>query len=247
MPWLTLTLAGPGKQYVAAIQTLLIGTRLIMYDGSPFYPYTSSFLDLACAQGVTFFGVSPRYLSTLQSAGIVLNKIPGIGSLQTVTSTGMVLPVSLFRWFYSSSGFPAHVQLANISGGTDMAGALVDNCPILPVYDEVGGCQVASLGVDVRIYDSSVETLDEENPPEGREVEEGQPGDLVCAKAFPNMPVAVWGDEGGGGGAAAAGGPGKKYAKAYFSRLRACGRTVIFCIKILRQARTFCWVGRTGC
>lgn len=181
-----------------------------MYDGSPFHPHPSSFLDLACQQGVTYFGVSPRYLTTVQTAGVVPNRIPGIESLKVVTSTGMVLPQSLFRWFYSSTGFPKHVHLANISGGTDIAGPLVDCSPIDPVYD-AGGCQVATLAIDVRVYDSGIQTLDDDHPPTGKEVRAGEPGDLVVPKPFLTMPVSFWDD-------AIPSSQGSKYRKAYFSR-----------------------------
>ena len=124
----------------------------------------------------------------------------------------MVLPQSLFKWFYGPTGFPSHVHLCNMSGGTDMAGAVLECSPLDPVW-EVGGCQKASLGIDLRIFDSSVETVDDRNPPKGREVKKGQPGDLVIAKPFPNMPVGFWGDVG-----PKSGGPGPKYRSAYFGR-----------------------------
>jgi acetoacetyl-CoA synthetase len=130
-------------------------------------------------------GVSPRYLSTLQSNAIVPKNIPGISSsLRLVTSTGMVLPTSLFQYFYSPSGFPSHVHLANISGGTDLAGAFGDSIPLLPVHD-TGGCQGRSLGIDVRVYDSTIEATKEGEIPIGREVPEGEPGDLVAVQVNP--------------------------------------------------------------
>jgi acetoacetyl-CoA synthetase len=177
-----------------------------MYDGSPFAPKVDSFLQLAGQQGVTHLGVSPRYFSTLQAAGVVPNKIPGLQSLELCTSTGMVLPTSLLRWFYSEKGFPKHVHLANISGGTDIAGAFVDGNVLEPLYD-VGGCQTIALGMDVRVFDSTIENEKEDVPVRGREVPMGQPGDLVCIQSFPNMPVYFWADK-----------DGSKYRKAYFAR-----------------------------
>ena len=92
----------------------------------------------------------------------------------------MVLPPSLFKWFYSKQGFQPHTHLANISGGTDIAGAFGDCTPLLPVYD-TGGCQAKSLGIDIRIYDSTIEAKDG-RAVEGKEVEEGIPGELVAVK-----------------------------------------------------------------
>jgi len=151
-------------------------------------------------------GISPRYLSTLQSASIHPKACADLSSLKVVTSTGMVLPPSLFQYFYSDTGFPSHTHLANISGGTDVAGAFGDSVPVLPVY-ATGGCQGLSLGIDVRVYDSTIEATREGEIPVGREVKEGEPGDLVAVKPFPNMPICFWGDASN-----------TKYLSAYFAR-----------------------------
>ena len=186
--------------YLISIQTLLYGTRLVMYDGSPFIPCVDTFIQLAGQQRVTHLGVSPRYLQTLQTNNIVPKSILGISSLEVVTSTGMVLPLSLFTYFYSPQGFPSKTQLANVSGGTDIAGAFADCNPLDPVY-ESGGCQCRGLAIDVRVYDPSTP----EGAP-GKEVPLGGEGELVALSAFPNMPIKFWGDDG------------KKYHAAYFAR-----------------------------
>ena len=93
----------------------------------------------------------------------------------------MVLPTSLYKYFYSENGFPKHAQLANISGGTDLAGAFADGVALLPIY-ETGGCQGRSLGMDVRVYDATIEAQKEGERPVGREVPEGEPGELVAVK-----------------------------------------------------------------
>ena len=122
----------------------------------------------------------------------------------------MVLSDTLFRWFYSSAGFPSHVHLANISGGTDIAGCFALDNTITPVY--VGGCQGPSLGVKVEVWDSTVEggVTEQGKVAKGRKVSgEGEPGELVATKPFVNMPCMFWpeGEEGR-----------KKYRGAYFER-----------------------------
>jgi len=51
--------------------------------------------------------------------GISPREVADLSNLMAVTSTGMVLSDQLFNWFYDK-GFPKHVHLANISGGTDI-------------------------------------------------------------------------------------------------------------------------------
>lgn len=66
----------------------------------------------------------------------------------------MVLSENLFEWVYDEA-FPPHIQLANISGGTDLAGCFGLENPLTPVY--VGGTQGPSLGLKVEVFDQTVE------------------------------------------------------------------------------------------
>ena len=172
--------------YMFAVQVLLMGARTVLYDGSPFVPKLENFIKLIGEQKLTHLGLSPRYFQTLQQAGLAPRKIADLSNLQVVTSTGMVLSDALFEWFYDV-GFPPSVQLDNISGGTDLAGAFGTANPILPVY--VGGCQCLSLGLPVEVMDQTVESGNS-----GVKVEDGVPGELVATKAFPTMPVKFWGE-----------------------------------------------------
>lgn len=124
-----------------------------------------------------------------------------LSSLRAVTSTGMVLSEQLFHWFYTT-GFPPHAQLANISGGTDIAGCFAMENPLTPVY--VGGCQGPSLGTAVAVYD---QTHEGGAGVRGTPVPAGVPGELVAPLSFPNMPVRFWGADGA-----------RRYFDAYFAR-----------------------------
>jgi acetoacetyl-CoA synthetase len=87
----------------------------------------------------------------------------------------------------------ADVQLASISGGTDIVSCFALGCPILPVHR--GELQCRGLGMAVEIFDD-----------DGRELED-EPGELVCTRPFPSMPVGFWNDP-----------DGHKYRAAYFER-----------------------------
>lgn len=105
--------------YFSSISKLLIGAKVILYDGSPFLPDLTTFVKLLEDQKVTMFGTSPRWMHTLGSNGIAPREVADLSALTLVTSTGMVLSDQQFEWFYDV-GFPKHVHLANISGGTDL-------------------------------------------------------------------------------------------------------------------------------
>ncbi|KAJ5662562.1 AMP-dependent synthetase/ligase [Penicillium maclennaniae] len=187
--------------YLSAMQTLLLGSRVVLYDGSPFVPDVTALLTLAAQEKVTHLGISPRWMHELQRAKVRPRQMFDLSSLRVVTSTGMVLRNALFEWFYDE-GFPSHTRLNNISGGTDIAGCFGIGNPLVPVY--VGGCAGCSLGIAVEVYDSTVEGG---AGVRGVPVAEGVSGELVATAAFPNMPTMFWGDE-----------DGQKYHDAYFGR-----------------------------
>jgi len=206
--------------YLTAVSILIHGGRAVLYDGSPFQPDLKTFVRLIGDQkyvilsllvvlyadevaSVTDLGVSPRYFQTLASASppVLPRDTTDLAHLRHVTSTGMVLSEALFHWFYDK-GFPAHVQLANISGGTDLAACFGLENPLTPVY--VGGCQGPGLGIKIEVFD---QTLEGGRGVEGKAVPIGEPGELVATASFPNQPVMFWGDESG-----------QKYFDAYFGR-----------------------------
>ena len=84
-----------------------------------------------------------------------------------------------------------NVQLASISGGTDIVSCFVLGCPIRPVY--AGEIQCRGLGMDVVILSEQGLSL------------KGKQGELCCKSAFPSMPIGFWNDP-----------DGSKYYSAYF-------------------------------
>ncbi|KAF1833982.1 acetyl-CoA synthetase-like protein [Decorospora gaudefroyi] len=184
--------------YMVSVQACLFGSRSVLYDGSPFQPSPQTFLSVLQEQRVTDFGTSPRFLHEIQKRNIVPRDLYDLSALRSLCTTGMVLTEAQFEWFYDT-GFPAHVHLRNISGGTDLAGCFGIENPLDPVY--VGGCQGPCLGTKLEVYDSLIES----GP--GHPVAHGEPGELVATASFPNQPVFFWGDE-----------TGERYQNAYYTR-----------------------------
>ncbi|WP_249199367.1 acetoacetate--CoA ligase [Photobacterium sp. GJ3] len=159
---------------------LAAGATLILYEGSPFYPDGNVLWDLADAEDVTLFGTSAKYLEALEKKGFHPNQTHTLSRLRTLCSTGSVLAPEQFDYVYQS--IKADLQLASISGGTDICGCFAIGNPISPVYR--GECQGRALGMDVQVFDD-----------QGHPLTEAQ-GELVCRNSFPNQPVGFWNDEG---------------------------------------------------
>ncbi|OTB08054.1 hypothetical protein M426DRAFT_317571 [Hypoxylon sp. CI-4A] len=176
-----------------SISALACGTTLILYSGSPFKPHGYlSLPKLLSSLEVTHFGTSAAYLTTLETHGIYPVRSLDLSHLQAIYSTASPLPPSTFSFVYKA--FPPHVNLASITGGTDIISLFGAPCPLLPVH--VGEIQCAGLGMAIGVADSITGTP---TP--------GEDGELVCTKPFPCQPLTFWGP----GGEA-------KYRASYFER-----------------------------
>ncbi|KAH6879557.1 acetoacetate-CoA ligase, partial [Thelonectria olida] len=215
--------------YVLQIANMLLGARIVAYDGSPFIPDRTTLVKILGQQRVTVFGTSPRWMQEMAKSGISPRDTANLSALRTVTSTGMVLSDQLFEWAYDI-GFPPSIHLINKSGGTDIAGCFGTGNPLSPVY--VGGTQGASLGVPISIYDSAGEDV-------GSPVPLGTPGELVATAAFPNMPCFFWGDSSSPAPAL----PGSRYHSSYFARFMHIWTHGDLCM-IHPQTRNIYFMGR---
>jgi acetoacetyl-CoA synthetase len=165
---------------------------LVLFDGSPFAPGPTALFDLAEQEHVALFGISAKFLDAARKAGVRPLDSHRLESLRAIFSTGSPLAPEGFDWVYDAV---AHdVQLASISGGTDIVSCFVGGDPSGPVWR--GECQMPGLGMAVDVFDEA-----------GRPAGVGIAGELVCTRPFPSMPVGFWNDP-----------DGARYRDAYFAR-----------------------------
>lgn len=171
---------------------LACGATLVLYDGSPFHPDGNRMFELIDSHRVDAFGTSARFLDACAKAGLRPQDDHDLGTLRTVFSTGSPLSVDGFGYVYDA--IKADVELAPISGGTDLCGVLIGPDPLGPVL--AGQMPAPALGVAADVVDD-----------EGASTPAGERGELVVRGAFPSMPLRFWGDA-----------DGSRYRAAYFER-----------------------------
>ncbi|KAK9480738.1 hypothetical protein V1514DRAFT_275834 [Lipomyces japonicus] len=162
------------------ISGLASGATLVLYDGSPFQPIgDKSLFQIIDDLEVKYFGTSAKYLSVLEQKNFKPRDYYKLAKLSVITSTGSVLSPSTFEYVYKTFG---SVLLGSITGGTDILSLFGAPSYLVPVFK--GEVQVKGLGMAVQIFDH-----------DGQNIEQtGEPGDLVCVKPFPCMPVKFWND-----------------------------------------------------
>ena len=160
---------------VCALST---GATLVLFDGNPFHPHPGALWELAAEEGITVFGTSAGYIAALQASGVKPGEVYDLKRLRAVLSTGSPLSIEGFEFVYAH--IKKDLQLASISGGTDLNGCFALGNPMGPVY--AGELQCRGLGMKVEAFD------EDGKPVIGRQAE------LVCTAAFPSMPIYFWND-----------------------------------------------------
>ncbi len=169
--------------------SLSVGATLVLFDGNPFHPGPDALWKMAQDEKVTIFGTSAGYIEALKNAGVKPREQFDLSSLKSVLSTGSPLSDENYEFIYAE--VKEDLQLASISGGSDLNGCFALGNPMGPVYSSELQCR--GLGMKVYAYDEDAKPV------------VGQQAELVCAAPFPSMPLFFWGDD-----------DGSKYHSAYF-------------------------------
>ena len=148
-------------------------------------------MEIAEKSEVDVFGTSAKYIDALSKSNVNPKAQFQLPNLKTICSTGS--PLSPDSYDYILSSIKSDVQIASISGGTDLLSCFVLSNPLSPVTR--GEIQCRALGMNVDIFNENRESLVD------------QEGELVCKTPFPSMPIMFWNDQND-----------RKYKEAYFEK-----------------------------
>jgi acetoacetyl-CoA synthetase len=172
------------------VSGLLVGAPIVLYDGSPTHPGPRRLWEIAADNRVAVLGVSPGYLLASAKAGLRPGVELGLSALRVVGATGAPVPASSYWWI--AEAVSPRVQLASVSGGTDVVSGFAGSAPTTEVWP--GEISAPALGVALASWDAGGKPL------------VGAVGELVVTKPMPSMPVCFWADP-----------DGTRYRDAYFS------------------------------
>ena len=175
------------------ISVLSTNASIVLFDGFPMFKKKDLLFDIAEKEKITLFGVSAKYIDTLNNFNINVKSKYKLKKLRTICSTGSPLSGNNYDYVYKK--IKSNVHLASISGGTDIVSCFVLGNIYQPVIK--GHIQNSGLGMDVDVFNN-----------EGKPIK-NEKGELVCKNAFPSMPIKFWNDKNY-----------KKYKKTYFKKFK---------------------------
>lgn len=165
--------------------SLLMNATSILYDGAPDYPNINYWFDIIDEHKVTIFGSAPTTIRLFMRESITHNSDP----LRILASTGESIYKNEWLWYLRKIG-KDRCPVINLSGGTEIGGAILSPLPIMELEQSTVGGQVP--GVDADIFDEN-----------GRPTKEK--GYLVIKQPWPSMTWGLLNDQ-------------ERYIEAYWSR-----------------------------
>lgn len=173
------------------VSALASGSTIVLYEGSAFWPSPNNLIKLIENENINVFGASAKYFSALEKAKVKPKTELDLSSLVSLQSTGSPLAPESYDYVYRD--IKDDVQMASISGGTDLISCFALGVPWLPVHR--GELQGPGLGMAVDVFDEFGNSV--------RSIR----GDLVCTQTFPSKPIGFWNDP-----------EDDKYRNAYFDK-----------------------------
>ena len=170
--------------------SLLLGARLILYEGAPDHPGPDRLWDLVARHRVTHLGLSPTVVRALIPHGPDPVRSHDLTSLRVLGSTGEPWDPDSWWWYFREVG-GGRCPVVNYSGGTEVSGGIVGCNVLTPIRPASfnGPCP----GTAADVVDATGSSL------------RGEVGELVIRAPQPGMTRGFWNDP-------------ERYLEAYWQR-----------------------------
>ena len=169
---------------------LIMGASAVIYDGALDYPTMDRIWEIMSKYGATIFGISPTAVRLFKKNNIQPLDKHSLDKLRNIPTTGEPLDKDSWWWLFEKVG-NKKIPVMNLSGGTEIGGAMLSVFPGMKLKPSTVGIPVP--GMDLDIVDD-----------DGNSVR-GKNGYLVIKSPWPAMTRGLLNDD-------------DRYIKTYWSR-----------------------------
>jgi acetyl-CoA synthetase len=159
-----------GQVWVVYGSPISGGTALV-YEDALDYPKADAWCRLIQDHRVSIFGAAPTAIRLFMKSNVQISGCD-FSSLRILAATGEPINREAWEWYFGQVG-KRRCPVINLSGGTEIGGAIVSALPVMPLKPCTVGCPIP--GFDADVFDDS-----------GRRVAKGE-GFLVIKKPWPSM------------------------------------------------------------
>lgn len=157
-----------GQVWVVYGSSIIGGTALV-YNDALDYPTTDVWCRMIEDHKVSIFGAAPTAIRLFMKNNIQTSRYD-FKSLRVLAATGEPINSKAWIWYFENVG-KGRCPLINLSGGTEIGGAILSALPVMPLNPCTVGCPVP--GFDADVFDDM-----------GNRVTQGY---LVIKKPWPSM------------------------------------------------------------
>ena len=158
--------------------SLMLGARLVLYEGAPDFPAPDRLWALVERHRVTHLGLSPTVIRALMAHGEEPVRAHDRSSLRVLGSTGEPWNPDPWWWYFREVG-EGRCPIVNYSGGTEVSGGIVSGNVVGPIKPTSFSGPCIGTAADVVNEDGPVR---------------GEVGELVIRAPMPGMTRGFWRD-----------------------------------------------------
>jgi acetyl-CoA synthetase len=147
----------------------IIGGTALVYDDALDYPKADTWCRLIEDHKISIFGAAPTAIRLFMKREVQASRYD-FQSLRILAATGEPINAEAWIWYFENVG-KKRCPVINLSGGTEIGGAILSVLPIMPLKPCTVGCPVP--GFDADIFNDA-----------GKRINEGY---LVIKKPWPSM------------------------------------------------------------
>ncbi|MFQ5497870.1 MAG: acyl-CoA synthetase, partial [Nitrosopumilus sp.] len=169
---------------------LVMGASAVIYDGALDYPNMDRIWKMLSDYNVTIFGISPTAVRLFKKNNIEPLKLHSLDKIKNIPTTGEPLDEDSWWWLFEKIG-NRKIPIMNLSGGTEIGGAMLSVFPGMKLKPSTVGIPVPGMNLDV--VDDDQKSVRNEN------------GYLVIKSPWPGMTKSLLNDD-------------KRFLETYWSR-----------------------------
>ena len=159
---------------------LLTGSNAIIYDGALDFPNSDRVWEILSNYKATIFGISPTAVRLFKKINAKPLEKYSLDTLQNIPTTGEPLDEDSWWWLFEKVG-NKKIPIMNLSGGTEIGGAMLSVFPGMKLKPSTVGIPVPGMDLDI---------VDEDGNPI-----RGNNGYLIIKQPWPAMTRGLLNDD----------------------------------------------------
>jgi acetyl-CoA synthetase len=157
-----------------------MGASAVIYDGALDFPDINRIWKILSDYGATIFGISPTAVRFFNKNNVEPLKLFSLETIKNIPTTGEPLDEDSWWWLFEKVG-NKKIPIMNLSGGTEIGGAMLSVFPGMKLKPSTVGIPVPGMNLD--IFDDDGNSIQKQN------------GYLVIKSPWPGMTRGLLNDD----------------------------------------------------